>query len=73
MGDHHHHGHGGMLPLIRMSRAQGSTVTHYDMQMHAAMYGGAVPPPYPPHHHHAFLMPPQPDQYSSFESYGGGA
>ncbi|KAL5213210.1 hypothetical protein ABZP36_024057 [Zizania latifolia] len=70
-GDHNHHGHSGMPP-IRMSRAQGSTVTHHDMQMHAAMYGGALPPPHPPHHHHALLMPPQPGQYSPYEFYGGG-
>ncbi|KAF0908882.1 hypothetical protein E2562_030186 [Oryza meyeriana var. granulata] len=72
-GDHHHHhGHvGGMSPMLK-SRAQGSMVTHHDMQMHAAMYGGAMPPPaHPPSHHHAFLMPPHHGQYAPYDMYGG--
>ncbi|KAG8059573.1 hypothetical protein GUJ93_ZPchr0002g24798 [Zizania palustris] len=70
-GDHHHHGHGGMPPMLK-SRGQGSMATHHDMQMHAAMYGGAVPPPHPPPHHQAYLMPPHHGQYSPYDMYGGG-
>nr|AAL47204.1 HAP3 transcriptional-activator [Oryza sativa Indica Group]AAL47209.1 HAP3 transcriptional-activator [Oryza sativa Indica Group] len=71
-GDHHHGHVGGMLK----SRAQGSMVTHHDMQMHAAMYGGGAvpPPPHPPPHHHAFhqLMPPHHGQYAPpYDMYGG--
>ncbi|XP_006647824.1 nuclear transcription factor Y subunit B-8-like [Oryza brachyantha] len=75
-GDHHHHHHhhvhaAGMSPMLK-PRAQGSMATHHDMQMHAAMYGGAVPPPpQPPPHHHAFLMPPHHSQYAPYDMYGG--
>uniref|UniRef100_A0A0D9VKG5 Transcription factor CBF/NF-Y/archaeal histone domain-containing protein n=1 Tax=Leersia perrieri TaxID=77586 RepID=A0A0D9VKG5_9ORYZ len=79
-GDHHH-GHVGMMtsPMHKSSRAQpGSMVTHHDMQMHAAMYGGGAVPPLPqqqhphPHHHHGFLMAPaHHGGYAPYEMYGG--
>ncbi|CAD6249662.1 unnamed protein product [Miscanthus lutarioriparius] len=55
-------GGGGDHPHPLKSRGPGSGAAmlphhHHDMQMHAAMYGGAVPPAPGPPHHGGFLMP----------------
>ncbi|OEL38379.1 Nuclear transcription factor Y subunit B-6 [Dichanthelium oligosanthes] len=56
-GDHHLHHHSMAPPPMLKSRAPGGAMAphHHDMQLHASMYGGAVPPP----PGHGFVMPHQ--------------